>query len=385
MGETLAQTAASWTFGVFVLLVGLCIGSFLNVCIHRLPAGKSLLRPSSHCTSCQAPIAWYDNIPVVSYFVLGGQCRRCGARFSIRYMLVEAATGLVFFGYWVAFFRFGVRGGPGGMEGTERLGVYAVYMALIGALVVSGVIDLERKEIYTSVTYFAAGVGVVGSFIWPAVQRIGAYDHQLSDITGWPRTNAVALAVMGAVVGAGIVYLARVLFTQAFKKEAMGMGDAYLMAAVGAVLGWEGALLVFFVAPFLALPYGLWQLVRHGGEDEGGGAGEPEAPRRTPVPWPSLATTVAGFVLLVAAALAARTGWTLGPRLALVGSLAAFATGFWRASREEDRQAEAHEEPARAPASHEVPYGPFLGLATAIVMLVQDVVIRWLGFGRLGA
>ena len=92
MDGTLSELFSTWHFGFFFLALGLCIGSFLNVCIYRLPAGKSLVWPGSHCTSCEAPIAWYDNIPVASYFILGGRCRKCGAKFSARYMLVELAT-----------------------------------------------------------------------------------------------------------------------------------------------------------------------------------------------------------------------------------------------------------------------------------------------------
>lgn len=254
MAGNLLEMVSAWPFGVFVLLLGLCVGSFLNVCIHRLPVGKSLVWPPSHCTSCLKMIAWYDNVPVLSYFVLRGRCRHCGSRFSVRYMLVELATGLVFLGYWLAYFVFHVR------AGADHLAVYAVHMVLASALVASGAIDLERKEIYTSVTNFALGAAVVGSFIWPQVQRVGAYDGQVPDWTGWEPADAVLLALVGAAVGAGLIWVTRALGTMAFRKEAMGVGDIYLMAAVGAALGWEAAVLVFLVAPFMGLVYGLWHL-----------------------------------------------------------------------------------------------------------------------------
>jgi leader peptidase (prepilin peptidase)/N-methyltransferase len=268
----------TWVFGVFFGLLGLCVGSFLNVCIHRLPAGKGLVWPGSHCPECLAPIAWYDNLPVLSYFILRGRCRRCGSRFSIRYMLVEAATGAVFFGYWLAYFRLGVR------QGADHLAVYAVHMVLASALVVSGVIDYERKEIYTSVTNTALAVGLVASFIWPQVQRVGTYDGGLPDWTGWPRADALLLALVGAAVGAGIIYATRALGTLVFRKEAMGIGDVYLMAAVGACLGWEAAILVFFAAPFLGLVYGLWHLARKQGSE---------------VPYGPFLGMAAGIVMLV--------------------------------------------------------------------------------------
>ncbi len=256
MGESLAEMAATWPFGVFVLLLGLCVGSFLNVCIYRLPAGKSLIRPGSHCTACLRPIAWYDNLPIASYVILRGRCRQCGQAFSVRYLVIEALTGLVFFGYWAAYFRLGLR------AGADHGAVYAVHMVLVAALVVSGAIDFERKEIYTSVTNVALAVGVVGSFVWPRVQVVGAYDHALPDWVGWARADAVILALIGTAVGAGLILVTRTVGTWVFRKEAMGLGDAYLMAAVGGVLGWEATVIVFMAAPFLGLAYGLWRLAR---------------------------------------------------------------------------------------------------------------------------
>jgi leader peptidase (prepilin peptidase)/N-methyltransferase len=380
MGESLAAMAESWAFGVFLFALGLCLGSFLNVCIHRLPAGKSLVWPGSHCPKCVAPIAWYDNLPVISYFVLGGRCRTCGAAFSARYMAVELVTGLLLFGYWIAYFKLGVRGG------ADHPGVYGVHMVLVAALLVCAVIDLERKEIYTSVTQTALVIGIVGSFLWPRVQELGFPSRELPAVTGWwTRTDAAALALVGAAVGAGIVYVTKVVATRAFKKEAMGLGDVYLMAAVGAVLGWVGAVLVFFTAPFLALPYGVWNLLRYGGSEDEAEAEdevEEESAAVPDVPWGALAGTLVGFTLLATAGLAGiRSGWSLGPRVMVGLGLAAFAVGFRLAVQEEDRSVETGTEPPRAPASHEVPYGPFLGLSAALMMLVQDVILSRLGLG----
>ncbi|HUU09704.1 MAG TPA: prepilin peptidase [Phycisphaerae bacterium] len=287
MPEYLQEVAASWPFGIFMLLVGGCVGSFLNVCIHRLPAGKSIVWPPSHCTTCLAMIAWYDNIPVVSYFVLRGRCRRCGATFSVRYMLVEVASALMFLGLWLAYFRLGAwLGWPqrGVRPGLDHGGVYVVHVVLAAALLVSSIIDFERKEIYTSVTNVALAVGLVGSFVWPAVQRVGAYDGRLPDWTGWDRADAVLLSVIGGAVGAGLIYVTRLLGTLAFRREAMGIGDVYLMATVGAVLGWEAAVLVFLAAPFIGLIYGLWHLARH---------------RDSEVPYGPFLAAATGLVILV--------------------------------------------------------------------------------------
>jgi leader peptidase (prepilin peptidase)/N-methyltransferase len=378
MDGTFLAFFSTWAFGVFVLLVGLCIGSFLNVCIWRLPAGQSLVRPASHCTSCQAPIAWYDNVPVASYFILGGRCRRCGAGFSARYMIVELATGLLWFGYWLAYFKLGIR------TGADHPGIYLVHMVLVSALVVSGVIDYDRKEIFTAVTNFALGAGLVGSLVWPAVQQVGAYGHGLADWTGWERTDALVAALVGAAVGSGLIILTRFLGTAAFRKEAMGVGDAYLMAAVGGVLGWEAAVLVFLVGPFLGLPYGVWQVLRRrpelpaGVPDEASApsaAAEPEAPR---LGWGAFVAAVAGFILLVAAA---TTGEEPGltARSLLLAGLVAMGTAFLLLRNEEGGNVA--DPPAAAPSSHEMPYGPFLALATGVVMLVQDPALARFGPG----
>ncbi len=375
MGETLAALAGGWIAGVFVFLLGLCVGSFLNVCIHRLPAGKSLVWPGSHCPRCLAPIAWYDNLPVVSYVVLGGRCRRCGSRFTARYMAVELATGLLFFGYWLLLVRLGVRPGAG------HMGVWTLFMVLVAALLVSSVIDFERKEIYPAVTNLVVVVAVLASALWPRIQAVATYAASVPPYTGWRPGDAAVAALVGAGVGAGMVLVTRVLATAAFRKEAMGLGDAHLMAAVGAVLGWQGAVLVFFLAPFLALPYGLWQMrggARGEDEEDDEAATEEDEPPGPRVPWASAALTLAGLLLMAFAGLQGRTAWTWGPRLMTLAGLAAVAYGFYRAERDEDVREEADEPMPRAPESHEVPYGPFLGATACIMMVAQDAVLNLL-------
>jgi len=384
MDGTFLAFFSTWAFGVFVLLVGLCIGSFLNVCIWRLPVGQSLIRPGSHCTSCQAPIAWYDNIPVASYFILGGRCRRCGAGFSARYMIVELATGLLWFGYWLAYFKLGIR------TGANHPGIYLVHMVLVSALVVSGVIDFDRKEIFTAVTNFALGAGLVGSLVWPAVQVIGTYgppERRLVDWTGWERTDALVAALVGAAVGSGLIILTRFLGTAAFRKEAMGVGDAYLMAAVGGVLGWEAAVLVFLVAPFLGLPYGVWSAL--GGRrrpeppvEAQAEAPAPSAPAESDAPrlgWGAFVAALAGLALLVAAAATAGEEPGLAARSLLAAGLVAMGVAFLFARHEGGGDVD--DQPAAATSSHEMPYGPFLALAAGIVMLIQDPALGRFGLG----
>jgi leader peptidase (prepilin peptidase)/N-methyltransferase len=378
MEDSLWAWFSTWQVGAFLFFVGLCVGSFVNVCIYRLPAGKSIVWPASHCMACQAPIAWYDNIPVASYFVLRGRCRKCGAEFSARYMLVELATGLLWLGYWAAYFKAGLR------AGADHPGVYLAHMALVSALVVSGVIDYDRKEIYTSVTNVALAIGLVGSLVWPQVQRIGAYDHVLPDWTGWERADAVLVGLVGAAVGSGLINLTRFLGTAAFRREAMGIGDVYLMAAIGGVLGWEAAVLVFLAAPFLGLPYGIVHAISGRRQEAGeGGAEEEPSPGPPRLYYGTFLATVAGFAMLLAGAAWAGGAWGTGPRLLLVGALVAFGLSFWFLRREEEAGS-AEETPREEPQAaqreadrREVPYGPFLGMAACIVMLVQDDVVNY--------
>ena len=370
MPEILGEWVTSWPFGAFLFLLGLCVGSFLNVCIHRLPTGQSIVRPASHCTSCQGPIAWYDNIPVASYFVLGGRCRRCGQRFSARYMVVELATGLIFAGYWAAHFKTGLR--PEAAHG----GVYAVHMVLAAALVVSGVIDLERKEIYTSVTNFALAAAVAGSFLWPEVQKAGAYDHALSPWVGWDRADAVLRALVGAAVGSGLILLVRAGGTVAFGREAMGIGDAYLMAAVGAALGWEATVLVFFLAPFAALAYVFAAAVGRAacGQAEGkksapaaGRHGDsPVASRKTPIA--PVVGMVLGFAALLTAAAGTYRHWAIPVMPILALSLLLFLASYWLWRRQgpAEAEAEADEAPAARPT---VAWLPVAGTAVALAGL----------------
>jgi prepilin signal peptidase PulO-like enzyme (type II secretory pathway) len=291
-------------------------------------------------------------------------------------MLVELATGLVWFGYWLAYFKAGVR------PGADHPGVYLAHMALVSALIVSGVIDYERKEIFTSVTNVALAVGLAGSFIWPDVQRLGAYDYTLPDWTTWDRTDAVVLGLVGAAVGVGLINVTRFLGTLAFRREAMGSGDAYLMAAIGGVLGWEAAILVFFAAPFVALPYGFWRALKARGEAQGKGEEEPqdEGPPPAKVDYRTFLTTVAGLAMLIAAGLGHGSEWGTAWRLLVAAGLVTMGVSFRLLGREEDSQGAPgprEEEQTPQDEAREVPFGPFLGIAAGVVMLAQAHVVDY--------
>ena len=193
----------TWIWLVFLFALGSSIGSFLNVVVYRLPREMSLVRPGSRCSSCETPIAWYDNIPVVSWLVLQGRCRRCGATFSVRYAIVELATGLVFAGVWWAYFEAGVRAMPGWLEGGWA--IYLGHIVLICGLLASSLIDAEHWIIPLSVSYLVAGVGAAMSGIYPYV--VDWPVEELARVVPWasPRSGAWAL---GATAGLGVTGLA---------------------------------------------------------------------------------------------------------------------------------------------------------------------------------
>ncbi len=199
-------------------LFGLLIGSFLNVCIWRLPRGESIAWPASHCPSCKTPIRWHDNLPVIAYLILGGRCRSCKVRIPLRYPFVELLGGLS------AFLAFSVWSGP-----------YAAMAAVIfWALIVVTWIDLEHQIIPDEISVGGVVIGPIFSFFFP-VWIGGANGY-------W----ALLWSGVGILLGGGILYLMAVVGEKVFKKEAMGGGDVKLLAAMGAFFGWEGVLFTLF-------------------------------------------------------------------------------------------------------------------------------------------
>ncbi len=194
-------------------LVGLVVGSFLNVCIHRLPKGESIIRPPSCCPTCGLPIRWYDNIPLLSFALLRGRCRGCGGRISWRYPAVEALTGSLFL---LTMLSFG-------------LSVRSIFiLVFISGLIMVTFIDLDHEIIPHAVTLPGIPLGLIGSLI--------------------TRDPSPRDAAAGALVGAGLVYLVAVYAEVALQRESMGGGDINLLAMIGAFLGWKQALLSFFFA-----------------------------------------------------------------------------------------------------------------------------------------
>lgn len=203
---------------------GACVGSFLNVVIYRMPAGKSVVTPRSQCR-CGAFIAWYDNIPIFSWFILRGKCRHCGAAFSIRYSLIELGTALVFLGLWH-------RGGwPEGI----------VWIVFASMMIPAAFIDLDTMEIPDTFSIGGFIVGVLLSVLVPSLHGV-----DLSGIAFIDATRGATASLLGAFVGSGLVLWVALVAEVILRKEAMGFGDVKLMGAIGAFCGWQGAIFAFF-------------------------------------------------------------------------------------------------------------------------------------------
>ncbi len=214
-----------------LFLLGLVVGSFLNVCIWRLPAGEQVVRGRSHCRDCGHPIPWRDNIPLISFLALRGRCRFCKARISWGYPVVELATGLLFV---ALFLRFGF---------AAKTLVYAVLGA---ALILVSATDLREQIIPDQVTVPGLPVGIAASLLLPEL-------HGTSS-----RPVALALSLAGVAAGGGLLWAIGTVGSWIFKREAMGGGDVKLMAMVGALLGFPKTILVnLFLAPLLGSAVGL--------------------------------------------------------------------------------------------------------------------------------
>lgn len=197
---------------IFAFLFGSLVGSFLNVCIHRLPREESIVFPSSHCPACQAPIRPWDNIPILSFFLLRGRCRACGQPIAWRYPLVEGLTALLFA---ATVSRFGVT--P----------LAATLLVFVAALTVITFIDLDHQIIPNIITLPGIPLGILAGLVLgepPLLDRI-----------------------IGALAGAGFLYLVLFYGSAFYGQDAMGEGDLNLIAMVGAFLGWRGVIVTILV------------------------------------------------------------------------------------------------------------------------------------------
>lgn len=227
---------------IFVFISGSIVGSFLNVCIHRLPLEESIINPASHCPKCKKPIPWYDNIPLLSYIILEGKCRFCKEDISFRYFLVELLTAvfsLIFFN------RFGLS-----LD-------FFFYIILVCGLTVATFVDIQHRIIPDEISIG----GIVVGFLFSAFRglHLSPMSYELRPIFN---------SFLGIIIGGGIIWLTGFIFDlvyfKLFKKppiqgetESMGGGDVKLLAMIGAFLGWKSVLITFFIAPFFGAAVGI--------------------------------------------------------------------------------------------------------------------------------
>jgi leader peptidase (prepilin peptidase)/N-methyltransferase len=209
-------------FLVFFFILGTIIGSFLNVCIYRIPADLSIIKPRSRCPHCETPIIWYHNIPILSWILLRGRCAYCSASVSIRYPLVEALTGVLFA---LFFYRFGFSS------------VTLVILLLVAALVVITFIDLDHQIIPDVISLPGIPIGFLCSFFVPWL----SWQESLS----------------GILLGGGSLLTIALGYEFLTKKEGMGLGDVKLLAMLGAFLGWTSIFPIVFLGSVMGTLVGV--------------------------------------------------------------------------------------------------------------------------------
>jgi leader peptidase (prepilin peptidase)/N-methyltransferase len=254
-----------YLYGVTAAL-GLILGSFLNVVIHRLPREMSLIRPPSHCPACGRPVRWFDNLPLLSWVLLGGRCRSCRAAIPIRYPLVELAAAVLLVAMIVRF-------------GLTRRGAEAAVLSLL--LLALAVIDFEHHLLPDWLTLPGIAVGL-----------------------GWSFAGGLATpraAVVGAVLGAAIPLLVIVVYRWVRGVEGMGLGDVKLLAMIGAFLGWRGVLLSLVLGATAGAAVGIGLIASARGS------------RDTELPFGTFLCAGAMPALMWGEALAGALGWTVAP------------------------------------------------------------------------
>ena len=313
-------------------VLGLCVGSFLNVLVYRLPRGMNIAKPPSHCPKCGYRLRWYDNIPVLSYCILRGKCRKCGEHISFRYTLVELLNCGLWLACVAAFWRFGVG--------------YTVVCALaLSALTVEFFTDLETMTVPDSMTIGIALCGAAALVL--EVFGLGA------GITWQSR-------LWGALAGFGVFALFYFGALLILKREGLGFGDVKLMGAAGLLLGWQNLIVsVLFASVSAVLVMGVGRLVFRGGKasepaestDPAAGCGtEPAAPSAEPTESAGQTDPAAGC-----------------------GTEPAAPSAEPAENAVEPAESEAEEE--KRP--FEFPFAPFLAAGIALALFIGSAVCGW--------
>ena len=233
-----------YLFYTFVFIFGLLFGSFLNVCIYRLPRGESIAFPPSHCTNCSTPIKYYQNIPVISYLFLGGKCSSCGEAISAIYPVVEIITAVL---VTLLFYKYGI-----------TLQTF-VYVLLTLSLIVISFIDLEHFIIPNVITFPGIAIGLVYNLLitdWGLLLNIIPKLDLGNIFYIVPRIPALN-SLFGIIVGGGTLLLIAYTYKLIRKREGMGMGDVKLLAMLGAFLGVNGVFFIILVSSLVGSVIGI--------------------------------------------------------------------------------------------------------------------------------
>jgi leader peptidase (prepilin peptidase)/N-methyltransferase len=249
---------------IILFIIGSCLGSFLNVCIWRLPKNLSIIRPASFCPKCNKSIKWFDNIPILSFIFLKGKCRYCKGKISFRYPFVEFISGLLIV---ILYLKFGLSIN------------FIKYLFFFYLLIVASFIDIDYHAIPIYLCFLGIAVGLLFSFFesfpFDIYKDISSLINFLEKDNFFLPTSSFFNSLGGLIFGLGFVYLFK-LFGDIFigiylsfrkkesiegEKESLGLGDVDFMGMVGVFLGAKATLFIFFIAPFIALGYSIFAIV----------------------------------------------------------------------------------------------------------------------------
>ena len=223
--------------GVLFFILGACFGSFLSVCIYRIPEKLSVISPHSYCPKCGHKILWYDNIPIISYCLLKGRCRFCKEKISVIYPAVELMTAGVFL---ITFLKFGA---------SIKL---PIYIAMFSLLIIISFVDIEREIIPDVIVVPGIIIGVLlGGFTFPVIRFLEPFVARGFSLA------PICSSIIGGAIGATVIASFAIIGKLLFKKEAMGGGDIKLLAMIGSFTGWVGALWTIFLGSIVGLVFGL--------------------------------------------------------------------------------------------------------------------------------
>ncbi len=228
-----------WFVVWMAALAGLLIGSFLNVCIYRLPRDLSVVAPRSFCPYCEKPIAWYDNIPILSYVLLSGQCRQCKVRIPIRYPLVELATGA---GFAAIVATFGLS-----LPALKFCAFLAIQVTLIAS-------DIEERILPDEFTKGGVVLGLIFAWFVPLSFGLG---YVVVPAGADMRIGSLVESAISAAFGSGAIWVVGALYYRIRQREGLGLGDVKMVAMIGAFLGLQSTLLTLMIASLLGALGGL--------------------------------------------------------------------------------------------------------------------------------